>query len=54
MNSMHEPEPGKAEKEENKTERILLDKLGRFADYASPTMKELLFYGKGKLPNGAS
>jgi hypothetical protein len=49
MRRIDEPERQDVEKGESKTERILLEKLGRFGAYTTPELKALLSYGEGKL-----
>ena len=42
------------EMSDDRQEESLLKTLGRFADYTTPAMKELLSYGKDKLKGASS
>lgn len=54
MRKNDEPERRDVEKSDSPQEQSVLDKLGRFADYTTPAMKELLFYGDGKMRQATS
>lgn len=49
MRRADEPESRGVEKSEGPREKGLLDRLGRFADYITPKIKELLSYSDDKM-----
>ena len=48
MKRSDEPQHKERETSEAGPGKIIVEKLGRFADYTTPAMKELLSYAEGK------
>lgn len=55
MRTIDDPDRRVTERSDNLEDKAVLEKLGRFAAYTTPKMKELLAYGQDRLGiNGAA